>query len=149
MSLLKTHQGSPERPRWDAFQELENLQQQLAKALQWPSVTDAPESDFIPLLDLEETDDAYLVELELPGVKKDDIQIELAGRRLVVTGERKEKERKGIVRRRSRLVGTFRHEILLPGDIDDNAVEASLSDGVLSIRVPKAAADRPRSITLK
>src|ERR1700694_23731 len=149
MSLLKTHQGSPERPRWDAFQELENLQQQLAKALQWPGVTDASESDFVPLLDLEETDDAYLVELELPGVKKDDIQIELAGRRLVVTGERREKERKGIVRRRSRLVGEFRHEILLPGDIDDNAVEASLSDGVLSIRVPKAAADRPRSITLK
>src|ERR1700736_6496942 len=94
MNLVKNHQGSPERPRWDAFQELENLQQQLAKALQRPGVTDASESD-----------DAYRVERELPGVKKDDIQIELAGRRLVVTGERKEKERKGIVRRRSRLVG--------------------------------------------
>jgi hypothetical protein len=68
-------------------------------------------------------------------VKKDDIRIELAGRRLVVTGERKEKGRKGIVRRRSRLVGAFHREILLPRDRDDNAVEASLSDGVLSIRV--------------
>ncbi len=56
---------------------------------------------------MEETDDAYLVEVELPGVKRDDISIEVAGRRLTVSRERKERQRTGILRRRTRTVGRF------------------------------------------
>ena len=55
---------------------------------------------FTPLADVEETDEAYLVEVELAGVKGDDIQVEVAGRRLSVSGERKERERVGILRPR-------------------------------------------------
>ena len=67
----------------------------------------------------------------------------------MVRGERRENGRRGVVRRRTRLVGRFRHEIVLPGDVDENGVEASLAEGVLTIRVPTTAADRPRSITVK
>jgi HSP20 family protein len=64
-------------------------------------------------------------------------------------GERKEKERAGILRRRTRAVGRFYYEIVLPGEVDDNDVKASLDDGVLTIRVPKASAGLSRRIEVK
>jgi HSP20 family protein len=150
MSQTTVQQRPAELARWDPFQELQNLQQQIAQVFQgWPGTNSGSNAEFVPLVDVEETDDAYVVELELPGVKKGDVHIDIAGRRLVVRGERKDKERKGVMRRRTRLVGRFRHEIVLPGDVDENGIEASLAEGVLTIRVPKAAADRPRSITVK
>lgn len=102
-----------------------------------------------PGVDVEETDDAYVVEVELAGVKKDDIDISLDGRRLTITGERKEKERVGILRRRTRPVGRFHVEVLLPGDVDENGVTASLQEGVLTVRVPKATTGRSRRIEVK
>lgn len=65
---------------------------------------------FTPLADVEETDDACVVEIDLPGVKRDHVAIEVAGRRLTVSGERKERERVGILRRRTRTVGRFQYE---------------------------------------
>ena len=102
-----------------------------------------------PLADLEETDDAYVVEVELPGVKREDINVEVIGRRLTVTGERKERERTGILRRSTRTVGRFEHEVLLPGEVDEEGVEATLDEGVLSIRVPKSERERPKRIAVK
>src|ERR1700730_52598 len=148
MSLSTTPQRHAELTRWDPLHELHDLQQKLAEVFQtWPGLDGGPDIDFSPPVDVEETDDAFVVELELPGGKKGDLHIELVGRRLVVSGERKEKERKGIVRRRTRAVGTFRYEIMLPSAVDDEGVSASLSDGVLAIRVPKTTAARPRQIT--
>jgi len=65
-----------------------------------------------------------------PGVALEDLSVEVAGHRLTVTGERKERERVGILRRRTRTVGRLHYEVLLPGDIDEDAVEAALKDGV-------------------
>ncbi|HEX2023817.1 MAG TPA: Hsp20/alpha crystallin family protein [Acidimicrobiales bacterium] len=104
---------------------------------------------FTPLADMEETDDAYVVEVELPGVKRDDISIEVAGRRLSVSGERKERQRTGILRRRTRTVGRFNYEIVLPGDVEEDAVSASMDEGVLVVRLPKPAAARPRRIAVR
>ena len=66
-----------------------------------------------------------------------------------ITGERKEKERVGVLRRRTRSVGRFEYDIQLPGDIDEDGVTASLSDGVLTVRVPKATNDRAHRIAVK
>ena len=101
---------------------------------------------FTPPADVEESDDAYLVDIELPGVRKQDLDIEIAGRRLTVRGERKEKERVGILRRRERTVGRFRHEVKLPGKVDEDGIVASLDEGVLTVRVPKPESERPRWI---
>lgn len=101
------------------------------------------------MADVEESDDAYLVEVELPGVKGDDIDVEVAGRRLTVSGERKERERVGILRRQTRTVGRFHYEVVLPGDVAEDEVEAGLNEGVLTIRIPKVAADRPKRIPVK
>ena len=101
---------------------------------------------FTPLADVEETDDAYVAEIELPGIASDDLSVEVAGRRLTVTGERKEKERVGILRKRTRTVGRFHYEVLLPGEVDEENVQASLEAGVLTVRVPKPVSQRPRRI---
>jgi len=115
----------------------------------WGDMPSLVRDGFVPLADVEETDDAYLIELEVPGIKKGDVDIAVAGRRLTVTGERKEKERAGILRRRTRSVGRFHFEIELPEAIDGNGVSASLGDGVLTVRAPKAVAERARKVEVK
>jgi HSP20 family protein len=147
MALAIRRNGDAEAERWDPLGELNRLTQQLSGYLgmQLPSIGEG----FTPLADVEESDDAYTVELELPGVKKDDISVEVSERRVVVSGERKERERTGILRRRTRSVGRFHYEVNLPSAVDDEGVEASLNEGVLSVRVPKAASERPRRIEIR
>lgn len=152
MPLPARRNRNQEAARWQPWTELERLTGRLNQLLEgWPELGRGllSEEGFAPLADLEETDDAYLVEIELPGVKKDDVTAEISGRRLVVSGERKERERSGVVRRRTRAVGQFHHEVVLPGDVDAEAVSATLDEGVLTVRVPKAAGERPRRIELR
>lgn len=104
---------------------------------------------FTPLADVEETGEAYLVEIELPGVRRGDIDVTLSGRHLTVTGERKEKERRGILRRRTRVTGRFHYDVTLPAADPDAEVTAAYDDGVLTVRVPKPEADRPRRIAIR
>ena len=131
---------------WNGFLGLSQLRSQLDSILSgWDELLSTTGA-FTPLADLEETDEAYIAEIELPGVKLEDLSVEVAGRRLTVTGERKERERVGILRRRTRTVGRFHYEVLLPGDVDEEGVDASLHEGVLSVRVPKPVSQRPRRI---
>ena len=135
---------------WDPFAEFRRTLSQLGRFPDsWGELQSALADGFTPLADVEETDDAYVIEVEVPGVDKKDIDISVAGRRVTISGERKEKERVGILRRRTRSVGQFEYDIQLPGDIDEDGVTASLADGVLSVRVPKASTDRARRITVK
>jgi HSP20 family protein len=94
-----------------------------------------------PLAELEELDDAWLVRVELPGVKRDDVDIQLAGRRLVVRAQRKDEQREGTLRRTTRTMGRYFLDVVLPGEVDPEGVEATLEDGVLMVRVPKPEAE--------
>jgi len=69
-----------------------------------------PGGGWAPAVDVEETDDAYMVEAELPGVRRDDVQVEASSGVLTITGEFKERERIGILRRRTRRTGRFDFE---------------------------------------
>ncbi len=101
-----------------------------------------------PLADVTETDDAYLVEIDLPGVDRKDLTVEVAGDQLRVCGEIVEKEKVGWLRHRTRRVGQFHYQTLLPGGIDAEHISADLADGVLSVRVPKSETAKPRRITV-
>lgn len=129
--------------------ELERLHTDLSRVLEsfsrFPSIL---EDVFTPLADVEETDDAYLVDLELPGVKKADVDVSVGGRRLVVTGERRQRERRGLFRHRSRSVGRFHYELSLPGAVEEDDVVANLDEGVLTVRLPKPPGDRRRRIPI-
>ncbi len=147
---VRRSNGNVEAPRWDPLGELDRLNRRLSEYLDsWREAPGLLGDAFTPLADVEERDDGYTVEIELPGVKKEDLDIEVAGRRVTVTGERKEKERVGILRRRERVVGRFRYEVTLPGDVDEAAVEAHLDEGVRTISVPKPERERPRRIAVR
>lgn len=157
MALLPVRRGGDhaerhagEVARFDPFSELERLHRQLSDFLEsWRSLPNLLGDGFSPPADVEETDDAYLVEIELPGVKRDDLDIEVSGRRVSVRGERKEKERAGVLRRRERTVGRFVYEVTLPGDIDEDGAQANLDEGVLTLRLPKPEHERPRKIQIR
>lgn len=102
-----------------------------------------------PPVDIEEQDDAYVIEAEVSGVKKDDVNIELISNELMVTGEIKEREREGILRKRTRRIGRFEYRVRLPEQVDADKVEANLKDGVLSVRVPKREQAERRTIQVK
>lgn len=96
-------------------------------------------SDFAPGGELRETDEAFTLELDLPGVDKKDITIDFSGRRLSVRGTKTtEKEDSGTLRHTTRTSGSFTYEAILPVAVDEQAVSASLADGVLLVTMPKA-----------
>ena len=107
----------------------------------------APQS-WAPLADLSETDQAYTAEVELPGVARDDISVELAGQELVISGEFADTAKEGRALRRGRRSGRFEYRVLLPGQAEADKVTAALADGVLTVTVPKTEADKPRRIQI-
>ncbi|GLZ27884.1 heat-shock protein Hsp20 [Lentzea sp. NBRC 105346] len=135
--------------RWDPFREFEDLYGQLGR---WMESVAGTVGDRVrawaPLADVTETGEAYLVEVELPGVKRDDITVDLAGTELSISGEVKEKERQGLFRHRTRRVGQFSYRVTLPQDVDADKIQADLADGVLTVRVPKTEAAKPRRIAI-
>lgn len=111
----------------------------------WSATTAA---DFIPDAELTETESEYVVEVDVPGVDRKDITIDVEGRRVSITGTRTQKERIGVLRRTTRTIGSFAYELALPAAVDEKKVAATLSDGVLRIELPKARNARGTRITV-
>jgi HSP20 family protein len=143
---LPVRTRSRELSGWDPVRELVELADRVNSL--WASGFGSPLDRWSPLADLEETGDAYTVEIDLPGVQRDDIDIQLVDRMLTVSGNVEEKERAGILHRRTRRVGRFHYAVTLPGDVNADDVSARLHDGVLTIRVPKSAEAKPRHIAI-
>jgi len=106
----------------------------------------AGQENWVPTVETEETDDAYLVRAELPGMKRDDVDVELRGSELRVTGEVKtDGDGKALRQRR----GKFAYRTSLPADADVQKINAQLSDGILTVWLPKAAQAQSRRIEIK
>jgi HSP20 family protein len=147
-----TRQTGTSLTRSDPFSDVNQLAQRMGQLFedQWPNFPALLGRDgFVPQADVEETEDSYLIDMDLPGVDRDDVDIEVVGRRLVVTGERKEKERVGLLRRQTRTIGRFRYEVSLPDQVNEDGIAAALTDGVLHLQVPKRQGERRRRIEVK
>jgi len=135
---------------WDPVRELDEFHARMTRLMSSvfgiPSGADADR--WTPLADVRETEDAFLVEVEVPGVKRDDIDVQVAGSELTISGEFKERERTGWLRSRTRRIGRFHYRTTLPADVDSGAITAELADGVLTVRVPKSEAVRPKRIPI-
>ena len=136
----------------NAFSELDRMQRQLqalagglAQRPAWPVG-----AGVFPLINLSADKDNYFVRAELPGLKADDINISVANNNLSISGERKIASEGEEVKyhRREREAGTFSRMIALPGDVDTDKVEASQVNGILTVKVPKAEAAKPKQITV-
>ncbi len=101
---------------------------------------------WVPVAEITETDTGWLVELDLPGVAKDAVDIEVHGRRVTISGERAATERDGTVRRSTRATGAFSYAVTLGTALDAEHVDAALVDGVLAVNLAKHDADQPRKV---
>ena len=104
-----------------------------------------------PLINLTEDKDNYYVRAEIPGVKGEELDIQVAANNLSITGERKiaMEEEGAKYHRKEREAGSFSRMIGLPGDINPEKVEAKLDSGILTVVVSKAEAAKPKQISVK
>lgn len=152
MAALPVRRGGRNTSVVNPSREFEDIYDRMGQLMNFAfGLTPAALADmpWVPLADLSETDDAYVVKAELPGVNEDQVNIQLQDRELVISGEIPEPEDGDGHRRRhrsSRRTGQFELRTYLPGDVNANAVTAQLSNGVLTVTVPKAEAAKPRKI---
>lgn len=133
--------------RWNPFAELQRMQDE-AEA-RWTG--DRRQLAFQPLVDIYEEKDAIFVKAELPGVKAEDVQINCENSVLTLSGTRrldKEENRDGY-HRIERTYGSFTRSFSLPSTVDPGAIEASLDEGILTLRLPKRVEAQPRKIDVK
>ena len=112
---------------------------------------DLADARFVPEANVVETDKAVEVTMELPGMKPEDVKVEMTDGRLCVSGEkREEKEEKGkTFHRIERRTGAFRRLISLPAVVDDAKAEATFAEGVLKVALPKSREAAPKAIEVK
>jgi HSP20 family protein len=105
----------------------------------------------LPLINLTEGKDNYYVRAELPGVKGDELDIQVTANNLAISGGRKiaAEEEGARYHRREREAGTFSRMIGLPGEVDTDKVDAKLENGILTVVISKAEIAKPKQITVK
>lgn len=144
--------------RWNPLRELEDFQHRVLSAFASPSSprrSNGQESltvaEWMPLVDIAEDDDGYLITAELPQVKKDDVRVTVENGMLMISGQRNfEKEATNKKWHRvERSYGTFARSFALPDDGDAAKVSAEFKDGLLHVHVAKSEAARPKQIEVK
>jgi HSP20 family protein len=133
--------------------ELDEIQQRLNRLFldRTANAGDTNFADFMPPVDIEETDADFVVKADLPDVKKEEIKIRVQDGVLTIEGERRnEKEDKGKrFHKIEREYGRFVRRFALPTEIDGEKVRAEFRDGVLNVMLPKAPAAKPTMIDVK
>lgn len=125
--------------RWDPFTEMSRLQDALARR-----------PEFRPAVDIHESDEAFTLFVEVPGMKAEDVHVDVEKNVLTIKGERSENRdatEEGY-RRIERFRGTFTRSFTLPQTVDDEAIDAKLEDGVLKLVLPKRSAPGARRIAV-
>jgi HSP20 family protein len=102
---------------------------------------------FTPLLDVRETEEEYLVMADLPGVKSDEVTIEVNEQVLTISGSRAPGDT-GEAQTLERPYGSFVRSLSLPTGVDSDSIVADYTDGVLTLHIPKPAEAKPKKITI-
>lgn len=127
------------RRNLDPFGDLTQLWNRMGQLLN-PS---GSQGKWVPTVETEEDGEAYLVRAELPGMRRENIDVEVGGGELRITGETTEEEGGHALRRRQ---GQFAYRTTLPADADIERAEARLAHGVLRVRLPKSGQPRTRKV---
>tara|TARA_R110002095_G_scaffold91424_2_gene79798 strand:- start:4030 stop:4518 length:489 start_codon:yes stop_codon:yes gene_type:complete len=131
-------------PLWEFQSEMDNLMNRF-------SGNGGMVAGFDAMLDMSETDDEVKVRMDVPGIQPEEIEVEVSGNTLVITGERKEeKEEKGTTYHRvERTCGSFSRSVILPCEVQSDHIEAQCENGVLTVTLPKSDFNKPQKITVK
>lgn len=143
--------------QWNPLQDLMVLQDRMNRlfedATQRRTQTDDgtgdefERADWTPAADIYETESGYLIALDLPGIKRDAVEIDIDDNRLLIKGTRVVDESK--TRRSERPRGKFVRSFTVPVSVDQNKIDADYKDGVLQIRLPKRAEQKAQKIEVK
>lgn len=128
--------------RWDPFEEMNRLHDHFFGG------RGLAKQPFRVAVDIREEDDAFYVDAEVPGVAAQDVKVDVEKNVLTISGERKAEkdEAEGSYRRVERYYGTFSRSFTLPETVNADNIHADLRDGVLTLRLPKKEAPKPRAI---
>jgi HSP20 family protein len=137
--------------RWDPFHDFPKVQEQLNRYLGDAFLRRANDSSlttWAPEVDIHETEDALVLEADLPGMEEKDLDVRVENNTLTVRGERKfeKKVSEENYLRVERAYGSFSRSFALPHTIDPEAIKADYRNGVLTIRVPKREEAKPRQV---
>jgi HSP20 family protein len=142
--------------RWDPFRELEEMSDRLNRMVARPATkTNGKEAltvaDWMPTVDISETAGEYVIQAELPEVKKDDVKVTLEEGVLTIQGQRRQEkdEKTTKYHRIERSYGTFVRSFSLPDQVNESGVKAEFKDGVLNLHIPKSEKAKPRAIEVK
>src|SRR6184192_2373685 len=148
MSLIRYQ--IPELTAWPSFDRWINLRDDLNTLFELPSWSNFGRqgqlfSGWSPALDLYQNNDNVIAVVELPGMRKEDIEISLQDGMLTISGERKRESSSNgdNAERTERYIGAFRRSIALPTRVDANKVSATYRDGILTVTLPKAEEVKP------
>ena len=133
--------------QWNPFREMDEM----LRNIRLPRETSSPLADWSPAVDISEKDKEYLVKAQLPGVKKEDVKVELLNGVLTLSGERKyEKEEKTEKTHRiESAYGSFMRSFVVPEDVLAEKIAADYKDGVLCVHLPKTDIKKPATKTIK
>ncbi len=142
--------------KWSPFGEFEDLADRYSRLLgsrvPWRDRFELLDKDieWKPAADIVERDDEFLIKAELPGVKRDAIDVHLEDDVLTVTGERKLEETKETdkTHRVERFYGRFSRSFRVPPNVDASAIKAESEDGVLTLHLPKTAEQKPSAVKI-
>jgi HSP20 family protein len=138
---------------WSPFEELNRMRREMERLTDGITrgYSRGAHAGVFPLMNLTEDKDAYYIRAELPGMKSDEIELSVTGDNITISGERKiiDEVKDAKYHRRERESGRFSRILNLPGQVDVARVEAKSEDGVLTIKLPKSEAAKPRQITIK
>ena len=141
--------------RWEPFEGLNKVQSRINELFDDTfgrprTYAKAPAGAWLPPVDILESKDAYLIRAELPGMKKEDFNVEVNDGTLTVSGERKyEEPASGVEYHRvERVAGKFSRSFYLPQTVKQDGIKATYRDGILEVHVPKAEEAKPRQIAI-
>jgi HSP20 family protein len=139
--------------KWEPFREMDDLLKGFGPMLgRVPTFAPYREGgyEFLPLADVIEREKEYLVKVDLPEVRKEDVKVLFDEGLLTIKGERKvEKEVKGeTAHRTERFYGTFERSFALPDDVDPKGIHAECKDGVLIVSLPRLAVQKPKPLAI-
>lgn len=144
----------PVRRRWETgWGDFDQMRSELLRMVDAMGRSFLPEDGYrmFPLVNVSQDTENYYVRAELPGVQASDLEVSTLGARLTIAGKRELPEEEGQVayHRREREGGAFSRSIQLPGAFDRDKVDAHYEHGILTVTLPRAAADKPRQIAVQ
>jgi HSP20 family protein len=155
MSIIRWQPRATLRP-WSSLQEIETMQREMARLFDWTFGQEQGDGmphdgTWAPAVDVVQETDRFRVRADLPGMKREDIEVTINGDTLTISGEKKQESeaKKEGVYRAERYYGKFSRSLTLPSSVDASKIEATYRDGVLDISVPKSEAAQARSIKIQ